>query len=63
MILSLFLSVSPSFFVLFCFVLFCITCVFCFCVLSQSSFMHCFVNMFLFVYFFNFALLCFSYKN
>ena len=36
---------------------------FCFCVLSQSSFMHCFVNMFLFVYFFSFALFCFSYKK
>ena len=33
--------------------LFCTTCVLCFLVLSQSSFMHCFflLNMFLFVYF------------
>ena len=41
-------SLSPLF--VFCV---CITCVFCFHVLSQSSFMHCFVlfNMFLFGYF------------
>ena len=38
---------------------------FCFIVLSQSSFMHCFVlfNMFLFGFVFSFALFCFSYKN
>ena len=41
----------------------CITCVFCFIVLSQSSFMHCFV-LFVFVCFiFNFGVFCFSYKN
>ena len=42
-----FFSISPTH---FCF---CITCVFCFLVLSQSSSMHCFVlfNIFLFVYF------------
>ena len=44
---------------------FCITCVFCFHVFSQSSFMLCFV----FVqhvfgcFLFSFALFCFSYKN
>ena len=44
---TFFLSLSPS-----CF-WFCITYMFCFHVLSQSSFMHCFVlfNMFLFGYF------------
>ena len=51
-------SLFPS---CFCF---CITCVFCFHILSQSSFMHWFIlfNMFLFDYPLVFFLFCFSYK-
>ena len=51
-ILSLFLSPLLVFV--------CITCVFCFIILNQSSFMPCFVFI---CFLFNFGLFCFSYKN
>ena len=58
-ILSLFVSLPLHVF------LFCITCVSCFLVLNQSSFMHYFVlfNMFLFVYFFQFCFTLFFIKK
>ena len=41
----------------------CIICVFCFLVLSQPSFMHCFVYHVFVCLFFSFALFCFSKKK